>query len=213
MKKLTTLLAPAVLLLALSSNSFAGLVANGSFSWSSVTDTPTYTGTNVASATSFQFPLGSTVVTIPTGDFANAGLPNETIPGMSALDINGGPPGSIPDAFNLIGLTFLFDGSGAGALGADRYSYVVTAFTRTTTGTDTVTYLTNGTFVDSGGVFNSAPASMQLQINQAGASISASGTFATPNQFSFAPEPATMTLFGSALVGLGLFGRKRLARR
>ena len=27
------------------------------------------------------------------------------------------------------------------------------------------------------------------------------------------PEPATMTLFGSALVGLGLMGRKRMARR
>jgi len=135
------------------------------------------------------------------------------IPTLSTLDIDGGPPGSIPDAFNLIGLTFLFDGSGAGPLGADRYSYVITAFTRTTTGTDTVTYLTNGTFSDGGGVFDTAPASMQLQINQAGASISASGTFATPNQFNLTPEPASMVLFGSALVGLSLMGRKRLGRR
>jgi hypothetical protein len=60
-------------------------------------------------------------------------------------------------------------------------------------------------------------ASLLITLNQsggAGDAITGSLTLNTPaSNLTGAPEPATMSLFGGALVGLGLLGRKRFARR
>lgn len=56
--------------------------------------------------------------------------------------------------------------------------------------------------------------SFRISFTKSGSSVSGSGTLNSPAAPPpGVPEPATMTLFGSALVGLGLIGRKRLARR
>jgi hypothetical protein len=48
-----------------------------------------------------------------------------------------------------------------------------------------------------------------LNSESAGALV---GTFAATQAPSGAPEPATMALLGSALIGLGIIGRKRFSR-
>jgi hypothetical protein len=215
--KLATLLAPAALLLGFSTSGFAGMSANGSFSFSAVNADPTFAGTNISTATVFQFSLDSVAITTRTGDFSDpaitpftgtCGNPPDCVPHLSILDI-GGNPGSIPDAFDLLGLVVNFDSAGT----PDRFSYTITAFSRSSSGLDDVTFLTNGIFADSGGLYDPAFSSMRIQINKTGDSVSLAGTFATPASFDITPEPATMLLFGSALVGLGLLKRKSLGGR
>ena len=72
-----------------------------------------------------------------------------------------------------------------------------------------------GTVADSYGVtFGSlSPIGLNAQGFLNNNSFSSTGNFNIDPAPSFAPEPATMGLLGSALVGLGMIGRKRLVRK
>jgi len=69
-----------------------------------------------------------------------------------------------------------------------------------------------GTFSDSGGTYSPNLATLSLTFTQASGvpdgAVNFAGTFSTTSM----PEPTTMALLGSALLGLGLIGRKRTAR-
>ena len=211
LRNLVKLLAPAALLLALSTVSFAGIAPNGSFGFAllgccSLDGSPGGQG-DLLTAGNVAWGNGSPDFIITTNDSTTFGNPNDffnisPITGdLSPDSVNTGGPADV------MGASF-----GLGGI----YSFTSISEIRSKDPlTRAVSYYFMGTFHDSTGNFGDATASLTLQFTQSApnTSISGSGTFSTPPvPFGNAPEPATMGLFGSALVGLGLIGRKRLAR-
>ena len=93
-----------------------------------------------------------------------------------------------------------------------RYSFSVLSSTSASLSTDTLTVFASGTFRDSLNVYATNDASLTMNFTQNGGgggsgngnAISLAGTISTLA----APEPATLFMFGGALIGLGLMRRK-----
>jgi hypothetical protein len=204
--------APVLLLLAFSTLSFAGIAANGSFGFSlsgccSLNGGPNGTG-NLLTASTIDFQLGPNNFFINTNDPLTYGLPNDfqflasTLGTISPNGLNT----TIP--FNAMTATF-----GAGGI----YSFTaLSEAVSVSVPTRSINFYFLGTFADSTNTFDSAAASLTLQFSQSApnTSLSGSGTLSTPPAPlpTGTPEPATMGVLGTALVGLGIMGRKKLAR-
>lgn len=146
-------------------------------------------------------------VTVSTGDFNF----DTTTPfaGTFILDLTGGVGANNFTISNTNWGTFLAESLVLDSIAGNALDVGLTntdiALTGFTPGTSQLAGTTSNT------------ASLLITLNQsggAGNSITGSLTLNTPaSDLTGAPEPATMSLFGGALVGLGLLGRKRFARR
>jgi hypothetical protein len=214
-KKALTLLAPAVLLLAFSTSSFAGISPNGSFGFSisaccSLDGNPSPQG-DILSATTITWFSGADIF-INTQDATTFLLPNDFVGlfnGLGTLSPNSVTTNAV-DSMDLA-----FGPTGVSCTG-QCYTFTSSSELRTvSTDTRSISYYFLGMFHDQSGTYDDAAASLTLSFSQsaANASIQGGGTLSTPPvPFTGAPEPATMALFGSALVGISLIGRKRLSR-
>jgi len=200
-RKLLLTLAPVALLLGLSNVASAGVLADGSISFAGLVDS--YNGANLASAVSITLNTQDGVVTSRAGDFIGlTPLLSSTLTSPITFTV---PLSVYP--------LFIQWGDGTDPL---RFSFTVTASVSSSITADDLTIYASGIFSDSTGFYDNNDASLIMNLTQAGGSgnaISLSGTIATPPAFELAPEPASLALMGSALVAVGLFGRKKLFRR
>jgi hypothetical protein len=231
--KQVTRLAVLASTLAFSSVSFAGILANGSFGFNSTGGTVTYTGAGlISTATTISIP-------VPNSSGASCGVATNVCEQITSipstyltLQNDFATGGHTPLAINndIQFNNYTFDLSFATlpiftftptTVPADRFTFTATFAQKS--GADlggggsflNVTYI--GVFSDAGGTYDPQGAALSLTFNQTGGAtgtVTYAGTFATPpTPGTGTPEPATMAMLGSALVALGVAGRKKLARR
>src|SRR5262245_53621492 len=216
-RRILTGAASATLMIALSSVASASIIASGTFGFiglgdTTVTDDPLNPG-DLTTAVTIHLPSTQMVNTVPPNAFGDAndflGLVTASSPvtiNPIALSVGGGPFTPISG--------FLVFGGGRFTFSAESLVISIAANTHTLG----LYYL--GTFHDTTpdgpNHFEDAPASLTFSFSQpdAGNTINGSATFSTPpSPNSSVPEPATMTLMGCALVGVGAMGRKKSGRR
>ncbi len=148
-----------------------------------------------------------------------------TLVSTTATNLTGSGSGDfsvVTGPFSGTTLTFSTIATGGGFSFTDALDGTFTAtsglmITHTATNLDVflLSTYTPGTHFSAAGcnVCTATGALAHVSINQSGTAVSEAITLTAPSSaLPGAPEPATLTLFGSALVGLGLIGRKRFAR-
>ena len=189
----------------MASTASAGIVASGSIAFSMSVASYTWSGPqNLQNATSITLSSTTGIITSETGIFLCGVSPCTPNLSLATFLVN---PFAAPPASGPIFLDF-------DSTNLNRYQFTVTGSLPPDRSSSNalVLYLT-GTFHDAGGTYNDGSASVILDFTQTGGpnnAISGSGTFQTPS--GFVPEPATMAMLGSALIGLGILGRKRFTR-
>ena len=202
------------------------ITANGSFGFNSTGGVVTYTpGAGLMiNATSITIPVPNATTNCGVGTNVCeqiTSIPNLYLGAQNSFAAGGPTPLSVNDdiTFNN-GFTFSLNFSVLPVFmfpNSNRFSFTATSGSKQTFSIGNsdflnVAYL--GTFHDSNAQYVDAPASLSLTFTQTGGATGTvvySGTFATPP--AGVPEPETMALVGCALVGVGLVGRKKLARR
>lgn len=215
-------------MLAVATSSFAITTANGTFSFNStggiISDNP---AGSILTASSITIPVPNATINCGTGTNVCEQITN--IPGtylgfQNDFALGGNTPESVNNDVTFNNYTFTLIPSlslpvfhfSTEDTPPGRFTFTATSGTRVNTsvpGSDFVNIGYLGTFHDATGFYVDSPALLAITFSQSGGStgaISFSGTFATPP--SGVPEPTTMALLGSALVGIGLIGRKRFAR-
>ena len=204
-RKFYTLILTAVLGLAMASTASAGIVASGSIAFSMSVASYTWSGPqNLQNATSITLSSTTGIITSETGIFLCGVSPCTPNLSLATFLVN---PFAAPPASGPIFLDF-------DSTNLNRYQFTVTgSLPPDRSSSNALVLYLQGTFQDAGGTYNNGSASVILDFTQTGGpnnAISGSGTFQTPS--GFVPEPATMAMLGSALIGLGIFGRKRFTR-
>jgi len=212
-------------MLVCSSVSFAA-VANGSVSFNNNGGTITYSGgaggVDTATTVNIPIPNGTTIFEQITGvNPTYLGQPNVFFSpgGLTPEPLGRDVVFVAPNAYSF-DMTFVVLPKFEFTLQdspTDRFQFQATSGAKlgfNFSNTNFLNVVYQGTFHDLGGFYSDAAASLSLSFNQTGGNsgtVAYSGTFATPPSNSI-PEPATMGLFGSALVCLGMIRRKRIAR-
>ena len=165
-------------------------------------------GTDLQDATELTFGEGSWYVNASLPVNYDLTHPNDLQPEMNVLEgISGGATGVSAVPFLAFNLSWIGVSHGP-------YTFTSSSISDSSSGPNELTVDIAGTFTDGSSFFDTNSANVELSFGQAKGvgAISVEGTFDTPPAPTDpAPEPATMGLLGSALIGLGIIGRRRKA--